>query len=636
MSDSPSRALSPRALMAPLAVLLAATLFLFAGQALAQQGPDPNRFIVKFQEGQGPVGKAALQRAGAELLVELEPQNAAAFRIPAEALAGIARNPNIEYIEVDPPRYPMAQVVPYGITMVQANPAVSGGVAPGTASRPKVCVIDSGYDRGHEDLPDGSGITGFASGSQTWHTDTCGHGTHVAGTIAALNNHTGVVGVMGSGVDLVIAKVFDGANCSYSYASSVAHAANECAKRDANIINMSLGCTGNRCKSTTEENTFNSLASQGVLSIAAAGNAGNTQLSYPASYSSVVSVAAVDEESNLASFSQRNSQVELSAPGVGVQSTVPGGMGFVATVSIEGTGYSGAGMEGSKTGSVSNRELVNCGLGTSQCAASDGKICIIERGVISFADKVLSCQNGGGSAAVIYNNEPGVLNGTMGGVNTNIPSMGISQADGQAIVAALTSASSVPKGAVTVGAGDYDFYSGTSMATPHVAGVAALLWSHVPAAGAAKIREALQATAIDLGPAGRDNAYGFGLVQAAAALTYLGVDDDGGGGGGGGDDPTGITAKVGSISLSTTTRGPNTRTTATATIVDGGTNEGLSGVSVTGCFTGAVSGCGAGTTNASGQVSFDSGNYRSGSVSFCVTGVTGTNITFDDSGNCTP
>ena len=60
MSFTRSRALSPRAVMAPMAVLLTAALFLFAGLALAQQGPDPERFIVKFQDGKGPQGKAAL------------------------------------------------------------------------------------------------------------------------------------------------------------------------------------------------------------------------------------------------------------------------------------------------------------------------------------------------------------------------------------------------------------------------------------------------------------------------------------------------------------------------------------------------------------------------------------------------
>ena len=532
MSFTRTRALGPRAVMAPMAVLLAALLFLFAGLALAAPGPDQERFIVKFQEGKGPQGKAALRRAGAELLVDLAAYDAAAFRIPPQALAGIAQNPNVEYIEADPPRYPMGQAVPYGIPMVQADPA-SGGAEPGT-SPVMVCVIDSGYDFGHEDLQQ-SGVSGFASSGQRWDTDTCGHGTHVAGTIAALNNTTGVVGVLGSNASLHIGKVFDGSTCSYSYASSVASAANECAKVGAKVINMSLGCSGRRCASATEESIFNNLASQGVLSIAAAGNAGNTQLSYPASYSSVVSVAAVDENRVVADFSQQNSQVELSGPGVAVVSTVPRGMGSVASFSVGSTAYLGAGMDGSPVGNVSDKLVVDCGLGTSNCAADGGAICLIERGVISFADKVLACENGGGSAAVIYNNEPGLFSGTLGGTATNIPSLSISQADGQAVLAGLGSAN---RGDVDLGPGDYDFYSGTSMATPHVAGVAALVWSNVPDATAAQVRQALQATAVDLGPAGRDNAYGYGLVQAAEAISYLGGSSGGGGGGGGNVAPT--------------------------------------------------------------------------------------------------
>lgn len=66
------------------------------------------------------------------------------------------------------------------------------------------------------------------------------------------------------------------------------------------------------------------------------------------------------------------------------------------------------------------------------------------------------------------------------------------------------------------------FYEGTSMAAPHVSGVAALLFAHNPAAGAGQVRQAMQNTALDLGPAGRDNQYGYGLVQAAEALAAIG------------------------------------------------------------------------------------------------------------------
>jgi subtilisin family serine protease len=63
--------------------------------------------------------------------------------------------------------------------------------------------------------------------------------------------------------------------------------------------------------------------------------------------------------------------------------------------------------------------------------------------------------------------------------------------------------------------------SGTSMATPHVSGVAALVWSHFPTKSAFEIRTALESTADDLGTAGRDNSYGYGLVNAKRAYDFL-------------------------------------------------------------------------------------------------------------------
>ena len=645
MSTHPHGSLAYRA-TATIAAVVAAALFLSAGAALAQ-GPDPDRFIVKFTaSGKSDAARRAIASAGGQVLLELPSVNAAAARIPPQALQGLRSNPNIELIEQDSPRFPMAQETPYGIPMVQADKVVeaSGNVM--------VCVIDSGFDAAHEDFLNanvsGTDVAKSGGGTNYWNTDTCGHGTHVAGTIMAQDNEIGVVGVT-PGVKIHIVKVFDGEECGWTYASNTINAANACATAGANagakvVINMSLGCVdtgrGGRfgCANSTENSGFQTLYDNGVLSVASAGNAGTTQKSYPASYASVISVAAIDENKVVADFSQKNDAVEVSGPGVAVLSTVPTGMGSVAAVTVNNAPYNAEGMDGSPEGDVQNLDIVNCGRATAPCAASGGEICLIERGDISFADKVLNCRSGGGSAAIIYNNEPGMLFGTLGGVGTTIPSVGISQLDGQAILGI----SGARSGSVKVSATNYASYSGTSMASPHVAGVAALVWGHNASWTNAEIRAALQASAEDLGASGRDNEYGYGLVRAQAALSTLT-----------GqppeepppeepppeepppEEPGVVTASVQSIELVETKRGPNTRATATVTIVDQ-LGVALGGASVTGCFDGATTGCATGTTNGSGQASFTSGNYRSGSVSFCVTDVSGPNIKFDNTNACTP
>ena len=123
---------------------------------------------------------------------------------------------------------------------------------------------------------------------------------------------------------------------------------------------------------------------------------------------------------------------------------------------------------------------------------------LCQRGDISFADKVDNVKNGGGVAAVIYNNVAsdatcGDFAGTLGdGVTSTIPAISVSCADGTAALGHVGGPGTAVS-QVTLRASGYEAWSGTSMATPHVSGVAALVWSHCPNATAAQVRDALDA-----------------------------------------------------------------------------------------------------------------------------------------------
>lgn len=506
---------------------LAALSFAVA-TAVQAAPPEKERVIIQFKPGSKAQVEQLVNRAGGNKHVDLSNFDAMAVSVPAQALNGLRNNPNVVLVEEDAPRQLLSSEyepnLPYGIVQVQADQ-----VSDAAAGAVKVCIIDSGYDLGHPDLQT-SGVTGrFNSGSGNWYTDENGHGTHVAGTIAALANGDGVVGVLPSGqVNLHIVKVFGASGWSYS--SSLIAAADECAQEGAKVINMSLG--GSRAN-RTEDRAFAQLNSAGILSIAAAGNDGNTRDSYPASYDSVVSVAAVDSSETVAAFSQQTSQVELAGPGVAVLSSVPRGMGERVELTVGSSSYAATGMDGTARTSATG-PLVDCGIGDSACAGASGAVCLIERGAISFAEKVQACEAGGGAAAIVYNNEPGVVLGTLGEYSASIPAVGASDTDGAAMLGQLGSSA-------TVGVTDSDwaFFDGTSMATPHVVGVAALVWSQHTSCSNDDIRGALAATALDKGAAGRDNAYGHGIVQAKAAVDYLTANGCGGSGGGdtgGGDD----------------------------------------------------------------------------------------------------
>jgi subtilisin family serine protease len=488
--------------------------------ANAAAAPATTRVIVSFKPGMAAKVKALVAAANGAVKHEIFKMDAMAVEVPTAALKGLENNPIFDYIEEDVVRVPFAltspstgapytagQLVPYGIKLVQADQLPDTN-----AGNRKVCIIDSGVDNAHEDLA-GNNVTGeYDSGTGWWYTDENHHGTHVFGTIAAINNSgVGVVGVNpNKQLKLHIVKVFG--KDAWAYSSTLATAANKCAAAGANVISMSLGGT---TKSITEQRAFDSLQSKGILSIAAAGNAGNTTLSYPAAYASVMSVAALDENKNRATFSQYNSDVEIAGPGVSVLSTVPMGTGIDSALSVGASSYVSGAMEGSPI-KTATAPLADFGIGDAVNTAVSGKVCLIQRGTVDFATKVSNCQNSGGVGAIIYNNAAGSFGGTLGTTVTSIPSVSASDTDGAAMKAQLGQSATV-----AVKASNYAYFDGTSMATPHVSAVAALVWSYFPTCTGSQIRTSLDNSALDLGTAGRDTKFGYGLVQAKAAYDRI-------------------------------------------------------------------------------------------------------------------
>lgn len=343
---------------------------------------------------------------------------ALAATVPTSALTALRRDSRIAYVEPDYPVYatgvspnlthtisplfdPSIETLPWGLSRVRA-PEVWLATPPNTGASIKVAIIDTGIDYTHPDLS-ANYLLGYDFVNKDWDPkDDNGHGTHVAGIIAAVDdgpNYGGfsVIGVAPQ-VSLYIAKALD-ANGVGSTSNLVA-ALDAAARYGVDVVNMSLGSP---FSSKTLQSACDRAYRAGVLLVAAAGNEALPILDAPARYSSVVSVGAINAANQRATFSNYSKYLELCAPGVDVLSTLP-------TYTV-------------------------------------------------------------------------TLNGALYGYQMN-----------------------------------YDYLSGTSMACPHVTGAAALVLAAYPTWTNAQVRQQLVATATDLGAPGRDNYYGYGLVDAAAAV----------------------------------------------------------------------------------------------------------------------
>jgi serine protease len=293
--------------------------------------------------------------------------------------------------------------------ILSGHPDLSGRLVPGYdfVSDPDSARDGDGRDPDAEDPGDeldGPGHSSF-------------HGTHVAGVIgAASDNGVGGAGVTWHGKIMPVRALGKDGGSSFDVAEAIRFAAGlpnvsgTVPAKPARIINLSVSGLPGEPAAPEEADAVNAAVNAGVLVIAAAGNQGSSQPTWPAAQTGVMSIGAVDMLGARASYSNYGSTLDLVAPG--------------GVVGVD--------------------------------ANHDG-----------YGDGILSTCGSDSTGAVVFN---------------------------------------------------YIFYNGTSMAAPHVAGVAALVMAANPSLTAAQARSILENTAQDLGAPGRDDEFGFGLVDAAAAV----------------------------------------------------------------------------------------------------------------------
>lgn len=412
----------------------------------------------------------------------------------------------------------LGQKTPWGIYAVKAPQAWAASTQ-GQGAR--VLVLDTGIDANHPSLKanfeKGQDFTGDSNGSDF--TDHVGHGTHVAGTIAGAMDSSGFTGVAPK------AKILMGRVCSEQGCSNVAIAQgiNWGIQQKVDVISMSLG---GMWSTPAERSAVAAADKAGVTVVAASGNNGTNKVSYPAALPTVIAVGAVDSSLKKADFSQWGPELSVVAPGVAVVSSVPQGTGRESSVDISIDNKSGKVLSTTFQGArevltPETNELVPAGLGKPEDFAKinvKGKFALIARGEIKFSEKIDNAIKAGATGAVIYNNAPGLIQGalTENGEVLPVAVFMIEQTVGQDIVKQISAGKAVKATLQTV-ATDYAAFDGTSMATPHVAGVAALIKAANKSLTGAQVKTILKQTAQALGP-NTANEYGSGIVNAEAAV----------------------------------------------------------------------------------------------------------------------
>lgn len=293
--------------------------------------PDAEAGVDEFGQvlaspGSITAGKALLRSQGSDFEIEFTKTPSVVTRIPTTVVAALRHNPLIEYIEPIFPVTVHTQSTTWNVQRVQAPTAWSYS----TGSGSKLLILDTGVPNSHPDLspaviqscesPPGTGL------------DQYGHGTNVAGVAAAVNNGIQIVGTA-YGVALWSSKVSIGSTnqIDLAYATCGVQFGRT---NHVQVINMSFG--GDTNYTALNDQINGAYYQDNIVLVASAGNDYQGPVLYPARLDAVIAVSATNYYDNLAYFSNVGPEVELTAPGEGVESTCLGG----STCYVNGTSFS--------------------------------------------------------------------------------------------------------------------------------------------------------------------------------------------------------------------------------------------------------------------------------------------------------
>ena len=315
-----------------LANLLFFSLVLTLSSTIFAAPPEKVDVLIGFRQPPGPQDLATVARQGGRITHTYRLVPAIAATVPQNALAGLMAAPNVVVVEPDGKVQAIEYDAVWGVTRIGSEIAHNNLLVSGVGVN--VAVIDSGIDIDHPDLAANyKGGIDFVNDDDDPDDDN-GHGTHCAGTIGAVADGIGVVGVAPN-VNLYAVKVLDeGGSGSFS---DIIAALEWCVLHNIHLTNNSYGSSQD--PGTIVAAAFNNAEAAGILNIAAAGNSGRfngkgNTVGYPARYESVVAVAATDQSDERAYFSSTGPDVELAAPGYLIYSTFPGGYGTASGTSM--------------------------------------------------------------------------------------------------------------------------------------------------------------------------------------------------------------------------------------------------------------------------------------------------------------